>query len=635
MSDGFRFVFTLIVTGLMFIQFSTMMVWVAVDVFPGLSSHRFFGGLVHRAKKTVLKKKKTTRRVARRSSAAVVSASLRAIDSVESLSESITPQISASAETLRSVSRRVSGGVSPLRGLSRRLSGGLSRESSISSLAAAGTPPSIAGAPTPPPGPAPSTPSSRLRLATAASASDRDSGGPGPPLLPPPPTPPPCPPLSKEGAGFEGARALASSSDRAHVHPPGPVTEGLESGAFNPDLLLESCTGEASEPRDLRGWMEEAVFPETSGMRAALEEYRHCSETYYGLDKEDWRQTVLEYVACTFGVELPSEDEDADDEPRAAPGAVMESYDSRPAAPGPVTESFGLYAGYDPVGSAPPPLQPVRLLQPPPAAVTEAFEVPLSPAAGQGSSLHRALLSNEIGAGAPMQHSPSLPKLRGLVINPHGSSVESATSPPSSPALTTPGVSAPGVSGVSSAGSPGSSVDRSSRRLNSASSRLLRSNTVDKILNPREHLPLRDREGVALNHCCFCEVDEEGNRFAIFSERVGMDGVEGGKDGDLYLPGGSSIQLRRHKLQKGEDPVKEHYHDNVSFRPVFVRILTAVRFAETLMLGKGAANTLTRRGRRLARTLDRKLFFRHPCGSSGAAAGPSVDVKGKGRAEEQ
>ena len=47
-----------------------------------------------------------------------------------------------------------------------------------------------------------------------------------------------------------------------------------------------------------------------------------------------------------------------------------------------------------------------------------------------------------------------------------------------------------------------------------------------------------------------------------------MDGVEGGKDGDLYLPGGSSIQLRRHKLQKGENPVKEHYHDNVSFRPV-------------------------------------------------------------------
>mmetsp|Transcript_38539 Transcript_38539/g.122181 ORF Transcript_38539/g.122181 Transcript_38539/m.122181 type:complete len:399 (-) Transcript_38539:441-1637(-) len=396
-------------------------------------------------------------------------------------------------------------------------------------------------------------------------------------------------------------------------------------------LLLESCAGEATEPPDLRGWLEkESASPENSGAHAALEaEYRRCSDEYYGLDKEDWRKSVMRYMACEFDVELPSDDDDAEDERPAAPGQINE----RPAAPGPVTESFGMYAGYDSSVYGPTPLEPAPPLQPSPAAVTEAFEVRLFPIAGQGSSLHRALVSNEIGAGAPMQHSPSLPKLRGLVINPH---VSSATSPISSPLPSTPGVSSPGPSGVSSAGSPGSSVGTPSRRLNSASSRLLRSSTVDKILNPREHLPLRDREGVALNHCCFCEVDESGNRFAIFSERVGMDGVEGGgNDGDLYLPGNGSIQMRRHKLQKGEDPVKEHYHDNVSFRPVFVRILTAVRFAETLMLGKGAANTLTRRGRRLARTLDRKLFFRHPCGSSGAAAGPSVDVKGKGRAEEQ
>ena len=37
MSPGFRVSFTLIVTGLMFLQFATMIAWVAVDVFPGLS----------------------------------------------------------------------------------------------------------------------------------------------------------------------------------------------------------------------------------------------------------------------------------------------------------------------------------------------------------------------------------------------------------------------------------------------------------------------------------------------------------------------------------------------------------------------------------------------------------------------
>ena len=37
MSDGFRVAFTFIVTGLMFLQFATMMGWVAVDLFPGLS----------------------------------------------------------------------------------------------------------------------------------------------------------------------------------------------------------------------------------------------------------------------------------------------------------------------------------------------------------------------------------------------------------------------------------------------------------------------------------------------------------------------------------------------------------------------------------------------------------------------